>query len=113
MSNTNDKMIDRYVYLHISDSMVIHTKLDDEGVVVDLWDEDIVIASAYKSYDDMNVEIVDNKKALAWDTMYEAHQPNPYKDSDGHMVEGDDAEAHRDLLEIMDRYLRITEDEDE
>ena len=39
--NTTDKMRDRYVYLHV-DGMTIHVKLDDEGVVVDAWQEDEV-----------------------------------------------------------------------
>ena len=56
MSNTTDKMLDRYVYLHI-DGMTIHVKLDDEGVVVDAWQEDEVIATTCKTYNDMGIEV--------------------------------------------------------
>ena len=67
MSNTTDKMLDRYVYLHIDyndwsaekeeKGMTIHVKLDDEGVVVDAWQEDEVIATTCKTYNDMGVEV--------------------------------------------------------
>ena len=57
------KMPDRYVYLHIDlresleDGIHIHVKLDDEGVVVDAWQEDEVVASTWKTYADMGVEV--------------------------------------------------------
>ena len=66
MSNTTDKMPDRYVYLHIDPKwtnleqdkgITIHVKLDDEGVVVDAWQEDESIASSWKTYNDMGVEV--------------------------------------------------------
>ena len=67
MSNTTDKMLDRYVYLHIDHNdwsaekeekgMTIHVKLDDEGVVVDAWQEDEVIATTCKTYNDMGIEV--------------------------------------------------------
>ena len=63
MSNTTDKMLDRYVYLQVDlresleDGMTIHVKLDDEGVVVDAWQEDTVVASTYKLYSEMGVEV--------------------------------------------------------
>jgi len=67
MSNTTDKMLDRYVYLHIDyndwsaekeeKGMTIHVKLDDEGVVVDAWSDDECIASNWKTYNDMGVEV--------------------------------------------------------
>ena len=63
MSNTTDKMLDRYVYLQVDlresleDGMTIHVKLDDEGVVVDAWQEDQVIATTCKTYNDMGVEL--------------------------------------------------------
>jgi len=67
MSNTTDKMLDRYVYLHIDyndwsaekeeKGMTIHVKLDDEGVVVDAWQEDEVIATTCKTYNDMGIEV--------------------------------------------------------
>ena len=69
MSNTTDKMLDRYVYLHIDyndwsaekeeKGMTIHVKLDDEGVVVDAWQEDEVIATTCKTYNDMGIEVKD------------------------------------------------------
>jgi hypothetical protein len=74
MSNTTDKMLDRYVYLHIDPSdlfrpdekeqsgITIHVKMDDEGIVVDAWSrEDEVIASAWKTYADMGVEVKEIK----------------------------------------------------
>ena len=67
MSNTTDKMLDRYIYLHIDyndwsaekeeKGMTIHVKLDDEGVVVDAWQEDEVIATTCKTYNDMGIEV--------------------------------------------------------
>ena len=63
MSNTTDKMLDRYVYLQVDlresleDGMTIHVKLDDEGVVVDAWQEDEVIATTCKTYNDMGIEV--------------------------------------------------------
>ena len=67
MSNTTDKMLDRYVYLHIDyndwsaekeeKGMTIHVKLDDEGVVVDAWQEDEVIATTWKTYNEMGIEV--------------------------------------------------------
>tara|TARA_R100000963_G_C4586443_1_gene65335 strand:+ start:146 stop:376 length:231 start_codon:yes stop_codon:yes gene_type:complete len=69
MSNTTDKMLDRYVYLHIEPTanlaeqgVTVHVKLDDEGVVVDAWHEpadavDGAIASTYKLYSEMGVEV--------------------------------------------------------
>jgi len=70
MSNPTDKMLDRYVYLHIEpgslkrrpQGITVHVKLDDEGVVVDAWHEpaDAVggaLASTYKTYNEMGVEV--------------------------------------------------------
>ena len=47
-------MSNRYVYLHVK-GMTIHVKLDDEGVVVDAWEEEEVIASTYELYTDMGL----------------------------------------------------------
>jgi hypothetical protein len=64
MVNTTDKMYDRYVYLHIDPANIgtvaiaIQVKMDDEGIVVDAWSrEDEVIASTWKTYDEMGVEV--------------------------------------------------------
>ena len=66
MSNTTDKMLDRYVYLGVNTgldtnfnhtSVTIHVKLDDEGVVIDAWQEDECVASTYKLYSDMGIEV--------------------------------------------------------
>ena len=63
MSNTTDKILDRYVYLDIDlreslqDTMTIHVKMDDEGIVVDAWQEDQVVATTCKTYNDMGVEV--------------------------------------------------------
>ena len=65
MSNTTDKMLDRYVYLHIDPTdlqdgaaIAIQVKMDDEGIVVDAWSrEDEVIASTWKTYADMGFEV--------------------------------------------------------
>ena len=70
MSKTTDKMLDRYVYLHIDyddwsaekeeSGITVHVKMDDEGIVVDAWGgEDKCIASTWKTYDEMGVEAVD------------------------------------------------------
>ena len=70
MSNTTDKMPDRYVYLHIDPKwtnleqdkgITIHVKLDDEGVVVDAWQEDEHLDGCWKLYNDMGVEIKEIK----------------------------------------------------
>ena len=59
----SDGMLDRYVYLHVDlrsrrpAQMTIQVKLDDEGVVVDAWQEDESIASSWKTYNDMGVEV--------------------------------------------------------
>jgi len=61
-------MTDRYVYLHIDRNdlfqaadkgggITIHVKLDDEGVVVDAWQEDEVIAGTWKTYEEMGLVI--------------------------------------------------------
>lgn len=56
MSNTTDKMLDRYVSLNV-DGLVVDVKLDDEGVVVDAWQDGEVIASTYELYSDMGVQV--------------------------------------------------------
>ena len=79
MSNTTDKMLDRYVYLHLDYGLygcgtTISVKLDDEGVVVDAWSDDTEIATTCKTYNDMGVEAVAvetleelRDKASKWD----------------------------------------------
>ena len=53
----------KYVYLNIDllesleDGMTIQVKMDDEGIVVDAWQEDKVIASTWKTYNDMGFEV--------------------------------------------------------
>ena len=69
MSKKMLKMLDRYVHLHIDPAdlqhgatIVIQVKMDDEGIVVDAWSrEDEVIASAWKTYADMGVEVKEIK----------------------------------------------------
>ena len=68
MSNTTDKMLDRYVYLHLDYGLdgcgtTIRVKLDDEGVVVDAWSDDTEIATTWKTYSDMGVEVKKVKDA--------------------------------------------------
>ena len=68
MSSITDNDNDRYLYLHIDNSLephdecmqggiTVHIKLDDEGIVVDAWQEDEVIASAWKLYSEFGVEV--------------------------------------------------------
>ena len=62
MSNTTDKMLDRYVYLHLDYGLdgqgtTIRVKLDDEGVVVEARRDDTEIATTWKTYNDMGVEV--------------------------------------------------------
>ena len=66
MSNTTDKMLDRYVHLDCFGSIQqtgegspisITMKLDDEGVVIDVWCNDECVASTYKLYSEMGVEV--------------------------------------------------------
>ena len=66
MSNTTDKMLDRYVYLHLDYGLdgcgtTITVKLDVEGVVVDAWSDDTEIATTWKTYNDMGVEVKEIK----------------------------------------------------
>ena len=49
-------MLDRYVSLNI-DGLVVDVKLDDEGVVVDAWQDGEVIASTYELYSEMGVQV--------------------------------------------------------
>ena len=48
---------DKYIYLHLEDGIQIHVKLDDEGVVVDAWSKNEVIATTCKPYDEMGIQI--------------------------------------------------------
>jgi|6_EtaG_2_1085325.scaffolds.fasta_scaffold257628_2 hypothetical protein len=48
---------DRYIYLHLEDGIQIHVKLDDEGVVIDAWSDNEVIATTCKLYNEMGVEV--------------------------------------------------------
>ena len=73
MSSSVDKRFDRYVYLNCFGSIQqndfqkfptgegspisISTKLDDEGVVIDVWYKDKCVASAGKTYAEMGVEV--------------------------------------------------------
>ena len=67
MSNITDKMLDRYVYLHLEPvnamyPVTIHVKLDDEGVVVDAFaatgaTEDECVGTTWKTYNEMGVEV--------------------------------------------------------
>ncbi len=56
MSDTTNKMLRRYVSLNI-DGLVVDVKLDDEGVVVDAWQDGEVIASTYELYSEMGVQV--------------------------------------------------------
>ena len=66
MSNTTDKMLDRYVYLHLDYGLdghgtTIRVKLDDEGVVVEARSDGTEIATTWKTYNDMGVEVKEIK----------------------------------------------------
>ena len=58
----------RYVYLELPEhGLEVHVKLDDEDVVVDVWSQDDgnsgegVIASTYKLYQEMGVDVAMEK----------------------------------------------------
>jgi hypothetical protein len=67
MSNITDKMLGRYVYLHLEPvnamyPVTIHVKLDDEGVAVDAFaatgaTEDECVGTTWKTYKEMGVEV--------------------------------------------------------
>ena len=65
MSNTTDKMLDRYVHLHLArpfpEGVTITVKLDDEGVVVDAFStgelQEECLGSTWKLYSEMGVEV--------------------------------------------------------
>lgn len=67
MSDATDKMLRRCVSLNfdIADVLFfsIAVKLDDEGVVVDAWQDGEVIASTYELYSEMGVQVkeIDNE----------------------------------------------------
>ena len=46
----------RYVWLTVGD-VSVSIKLDDEGVVVDAWQNDECVASTWKTYHDFGVEV--------------------------------------------------------
>ena len=48
--------MNRYVSLNV-DGLVVDVKLDDEGVVVDAWQDGEVIASTYELYSEMGVQV--------------------------------------------------------
>ncbi len=50
------EMLDRYVSLNM-DGLVVDVKLDDEGVVVDAWQDGEVVASTYELYSEMGVQV--------------------------------------------------------
>ena len=37
--------------------ITIHVALADEGVVIDAWQDDVCVASTYKLYSEMGVEV--------------------------------------------------------
>ena len=49
-------ILNRYVSLNI-DGLVVNVKLDDEGIVVDAWQDGEVIASTYELYSEMGVQV--------------------------------------------------------
>ena len=63
MGNTTDKMLNRRVYLHLDCGTTISVKLDAKGVVVDAWSDDTEIATTWKTYSEMGVEVkeIDNE----------------------------------------------------
>ena len=50
---------DRYMYIHHIDNgdASISVKLDDEGVVIDVWKGDRVIDSKWKTYQEFGLEV--------------------------------------------------------
>ncbi len=50
---------DRYMYMHHIDNgdVSISVKLDDDGVVIDVWKGDRVIASTWKTYAEFGLEV--------------------------------------------------------
>jgi hypothetical protein len=53
-------MAERYIYLDLPDrNETVAVKLDDEGVVVDVWDNEKadIIATTYEFYTDMGIKI--------------------------------------------------------
>jgi len=64
MSNTTDKMLDRYIHLDIntlrtgeSGPVNVTAKLDDEGVDLSVWCGDECIAATWSTYSEMGVEV--------------------------------------------------------
>ena len=47
----------RYLRLEIGDEIEVQVKLDDDGVVVDAFTEGQSIASTWKTYSEMGVEV--------------------------------------------------------
>ena len=68
MSNTTDRMLDRYVHLDIntlftnpsvlqSGHLNVTAKLDDDGVILEVWAGDECIAATWSTYSEMGVEV--------------------------------------------------------
>ena len=62
---------DRYIYLHINQDekgkpgITVHVNIGDDGIVVDAWSgEDECIASTWKTYGELGIEV----KAIEDDT---------------------------------------------
>ncbi len=48
----------RYLELKYNDVNIV-VKLDDEGVIVDVWKDDQVVATTWKTYDEFSVAVED------------------------------------------------------
>ena len=53
-------MEERYLSLDV-DGLHIQVKLEDEGVVLDVFKDDDVIATTYKFYNEFGIKIKDDK----------------------------------------------------
>jgi hypothetical protein len=48
----------RYIHVEFADGYVAQVKLDDEGVVLDVFVDDHVVASTWRTYDEIGVTLV-------------------------------------------------------
>ena len=62
--STLEMKMNKTLYLHLEPHMIspesgatVEIKLDDEGIVVDAWSLDDCIASTWKTYNELGVEV--------------------------------------------------------
>ena len=50
-------MENKYINLSIADGMDVIVKVEHEGIVVDIWKNESVIATTYKFFNELGIEV--------------------------------------------------------